>query len=519
MRKIVFILAVVFLSMDILGSQEKARSTEERARFDSRNLIHEIENTIGLIKKGAFSQTTEFIESKLRNKSALSPHEAKILEKYLADIKAVKREYTLSYAEVVEKLKAAIPDLSALDMRKWEEDDSLEYYLIDGEKKYYDNCLSDLFRVNREAAKRAKVLDDNPYDASTYPLETIASFEKGVELSRRINISFTFFEEVGGLPDATVLKAWIPYVRANVYQSDIKIVRSSVEKLTFPHKDDFVSMLYFEKVIDQKNISNAAWRSYFAKPVPSWIRPMKNPASLNDFIFVCQFVYAFDSKGFYKKVDPGDIQPYRTSSREYQKYTEETENHIWTPFLRKRSKDIVGNETNPYLRAKKIYQWICENIVWADPKPVLGDWAEYTAKYKRGDCASKANLFISLCRMNDIPARVQGGWRVEPNGGHSQHSWAQVYFESLGWLPVDADAGSALIRRSDENLRYFYFGNRTPYRMIINDDEEGNFLPAKKHPCLYGGGAQLGAFEWKDGDIEPNVKIDSYVSLNRRHRE
>jgi len=267
--------------------------------------------------------------------------------------------------------------------------------------------------------------------------------------------------------------------------------------------------------LDQKNVSNAAWRNYFAKPNPSWIRPLKNPASLNDFIFVCQFIYAYDSKGFYKNVDPGDIQPYRTSRREYQKYTEETVNHIWTPYLKKLSKEIEENETHPYLRAKKIYQWICENIVWSDPKPVLGDGAEYTAKYKRGDCASKANLFISLCRMNGIPARVQGGWRVEPNGGHSQHSWAQVYFESLGWLPVDADAGSALIHRSDEKLRYFYFGNRTPYRMIINDDEEGVFSPAKKHPCLSGGGAQLGAFEWKDGDLEPNVKIDSHVSLSR----
>jgi len=511
MRKISVILVVLFLISGFVLSQEKSRSTGERARFDSRNLIHEIENSSGLIKKGEFSKTSEFIESKLRNKSALPPHEIKILEKYSADIKAVKREYTLSYAEVNEKLKARIPDLSALDMRKWEDDYSLEYYLIDGEKKYYDNCISDLFRVNREAAKRAKITDDNVDEVSKYPLETIDSFESGVELSRRINISFTFTEEVGGLPDSTVLKAWIPYVRENPYQSNIKIVRSSVEQITFPKKDDLTSMLYFEKVIDQKNDSNTAWRNYFTKPTPDWIRPMKNPASLKDFIFICQFIYAYDSKGFFKNVDPGDIPPYRTSRREYQKYTAETENHLWTPYLKKLSKEIVGNESNPYLKAKKIYQWICENVVWSDPKPVLGDRSEYTAKYKRGDCASKANLFISLCRMNEIPARVQGGWRVEPNRGHSQHSWAQVYFESLGWLPVDADAGSFLIRRSDEKLRYFYFGNRTPYRMIINDDEEGALFPAKKHPCLYGGGVQLGAFEWNDGDIEPNIKIDSYV--------
>jgi len=30
--------------------------------------------------------------------------------------------------------------------------------------------------------------------------------------------------------------------------------------------------------------------------------------------------------------------------------------------------------------------------------------------------------------------------------------------------------------------------------------------------CLYGGGAQLGAIEWKNGDVEPYINFDSYIN-------
>jgi len=170
----------------------------------------------------------------------------------------------------------------------------------------------------------------------------------------------------------------------------------------------------------------------------------------------------------------------------------------------------VGNETNNYLKAKRIYEWICKNIIWTAPKAVMGDYAEYTAKYKRGDCAAKSNLFISLCRINKIPARSQGGWVIKPGGFCAQHTWAQVYFEPYGWLPVDVTVGQALIDSKDERLKYFYFGNCTPYHLIIYDDEP-EIIPHKKFQCLSGGGAQLGVFQWEGGDLEPFIKINSYV--------
>lgn len=463
-----------------------------------------------LLQKGELSKAVNLIDLKLQNKDKLSTHEIKILQKQLNDIQAVRREYTLSYDTVYKELKDKILDLSEADMNKWESDCSLEFYLIDGEKKYYSSCIYDLFRVNKEAARRAKIPEDEDYEASKYPLETITSFENDSVLSKKINIAFSYFQEIGSSPDQTLLKAWIPYVRENKFQSNIRLIHSSINNITFPKSDNLISMIYFEKVIDTKNNSNVEWRNYFAKPSQSWIRPMKKPASISDSTFICQFIYEYDSKGYYKNVNPGDIQPYDTSNQNYKKYTEETESNLFTSYLKNLSKEIVDKETNDYQKAKKIYEWICKNVVWTDPKPVLGDWAEYTAKFKRGDCGSKSNLFISLCRINKIPARSQGGWRVQPDGDHAQHSWAQVYFEPYTWMPVDATAGARLINHQDERVRYFYFGNCTPYHLIIYDDDT-ELLPSKLFEPIHGGGPQLGAFEWKGGDIEPNVKIDSHV--------
>ena len=472
--------------------------------------MNDTETIDRLIQNGEFTEAIRIIETRLQDKASLSIDEADILQGKLNDMLAVKREYTLSYAEVYEKLKTRIPDLSELDMDKWTDDYSLEHYLIDGENKYYRLCIFDLYKVNEEAAERANITVNDTYDASIFPLETIACFDKDSLLSKKISVSFTYFQELGGLPDKSVLRAWIPYVRENKFQSDIKVVHSSIEDYTLPEKDNMNSMIYFEKIIDKSHNSDSEWEKYITNPSQTWISPMKRPTSLKDPTFVCQFIYEYESRSYYNIINPDEIMPYNTNDRNYLKYTAETEAALFTPYLKDLSKKIIGDEKNDYLKAKMIYAWICNNIKWTNPKSVMGDRAEYTARYKRGDCSSKSNLFISLCRLNKIPAKSQGGWLIRPEGYRGQHTWAQVYFEPYGWIPVDATVGVRLINHQDERLKYFYFGNCTPHHLIIYDDDV-SLYPAKKFSCIYGGGTQLGALEWDGGDIEPNIKISSYV--------
>lgn len=449
------------------------------------------------------------IKSMLAEKKGLSLADVSVVKRYLDNVEAIKREYIWDEKKLFSQIRTVVPDATWEDIQRWESLGHLEYYLINGVKRYFYLSVEDLIRLNKEAARRVG-FEDKAFDAARYPIETIKAFRDGRKVQKTISVAFTFFEEVGNLPDKTLIRGWVPFPRANHFQSNIRLRESNLTRVILPSKKQSTALLYFERRIDHGNRSNEKWRRFFLAPEPNWIKKMSDPAPLSDSHLIAHFLIEYLSTAFFLDVNPESLPRAEIVPEGVAPFIKETNDHLFTPFLRKLSGQIVGEEQSPYLKARKIYHWICEHIVWTYSKPVLGDYADYTARYRRGDCGAKATLFISLCRLNGIPSKPQGGWRIEPGRRHSDHTWAQCYIDGLGWLPVDADAGSHLIVHEDPRVRYFYFGNRTPYRMIVYDGEP-KLIPHKRYKCLNGGGAQIGAFEWKGGDLEPNIKIDSNV--------
>ena len=61
------------------------------------------------------------------------------------------------------------------------------------------------------------------------------------------------------------------------------------------------------------------------------------------------------------------------------------------------------------------------------------------------------------------------------------HDWAEVYFEGVGWVPVDQSFGiPAFARNADEE--YFFLGGIDSWRMIVNTDYGMPLVPEKKYP-------------------------------------
>jgi hypothetical protein len=54
-------------------------------------------------------------------------------------------------------------------------------------------------------------------------------------------------------------------------------------------------------------------------------------------------------------IDPVKVKPYNINDPEYLKYTKAGTNIALTPEMKKKALEIVGNETNPYLQAQKLY--------------------------------------------------------------------------------------------------------------------------------------------------------------------
>jgi transglutaminase-like putative cysteine protease len=66
---------------------------------------------------------------------------------------------------------------------------------------------------------------------------------------------------------------------------------------------------------------------------------------------------------------------------------------------------------------------------------------EEVLRIRKGVCQDYAHLFISVCRLNKIPARYVCGYLNQGAGytGTSQlHAWAEALIPNLGWVGFDA---------------------------------------------------------------------------------
>ena len=79
--------------------------------------------------------------------------------------------------------------------------------------------------------------------------------------------------------------------------------------------------------------------------------------------------FEFTANGEWHNLKPEDVQPYDTTTALYKEYTAEREKHIvFSPRLRELAAKLTAGETNPYLKAKRIFRWVNDNFPWASAR-------------------------------------------------------------------------------------------------------------------------------------------------------
>lgn len=203
---------------------------------------------------------------------------------------------------------------------------------------------------------------------------------------------------------------------------------------------------------------------------------------------------AFDAYHTDCAIDPDRLPPYDEQSELYRRFTRAEQQMPLSEPLRQLAQSVVGAETNPYRKARRLYDWVCDNVRynfvwrWRDATFTYGCAAEEVRQRRIGDCVIQSVFYAALCRNVGVPARVCNG-PIFPPGMKNDHVWAEVYFPNYGWVPVDvtySEVAGMVPGLSDaqrRQIRDFFFGRLDRYRICTQRNELAQELvPLKSSP-------------------------------------
>ena len=437
-----------------------AEPTGASAAFTSRDPV--VLKALGLVKSGKFQRA----EDLLRATDGPGDPEALRARKETLDIlRRTRFEYSLDEAGLLDKVRKSVPDATARDVQRWAKASSACYRMIDGKKLYFRREPSNIFLFCDEAKKRRAQAGNAPPEAKwklTEHLKAIvdeAEKTGGVEVQpvhHRISYTVTLRAKTPGAKAGSLVRAWLPYPQEYRQQRDVKLISASPEpKLIAP------------SAVEGNPVSGGPQRTVYFE------RQVTDPAKPLEF----KEVFGYTSFAYYPRLAEAKVQPL-PADWNGACLGERPPHIVFTPEMRKRVAGIVGNETNPLAKARKIFRWVSANVKWnaEDEYCIIPSLVMKGFAAGRGDCGIQSTVFITLCRIAGIPARWQSGWETKP-ADWNMHDWAEIYLAPWGWLPADAAYG---VQKSDDpRIADFYCGHQDSYRMIVNLDWGRDLFPPK----------------------------------------
>ncbi len=435
---------------------------------------------VALTEQGRFSEAQQLLKQRAAD-PALSKSERVELLNESERLDRIRYDFSIPPDEMLAALKKDIPDVTLEDMIRWREEGSLEGMTIDGQLLYFKRAAANLSRLSSEVAKRkveapaeAAPFSDRSIQIEDYMAEIVKERQNSDSrfvMPRRYRIKYSLTVNPDAVPAGETIRCWLLYPRERANQKDIRWIGSTPEKTLIAPNEALQRMVYLE----QPAVAGQPARFEIQYEVTTWAQ--------------CE------------PIEPAQVQPYDPSSDLYREFTAERPPHLtFTPRIKTLARKIVGDETNPYLKARKIFGWINDNIRYTSALEysTIPSLSGYCESNRRGDCGIQAMLFTVLCRIEGIPAKWQSGWSLLPWRA-GMHDWAEFYIEPYGWLPADPSRGLRPVE--DEKVRWFNFGNMDPFLLVGNDDYGSELIPPKEHWRSEPVDFQRGEVEWRGGNL------------------
>jgi len=463
--------------------------------ISAQNIPEEIQKAID---SGEYTRAQNMISEYVSdNKLPDSEKEALLFES--ERLERIRKDFTKNRDQILTELEKMLPGFSFGDLEKYERDKSLEMKIIEGKKKYFKNAAANLFRTNKQMKKLKDERLDQPTDRLKDFKKAIVpkiiaeskAAEKKLVYEENFKIIYTLTVKPNAVPAGEIVKCWLPYPKENhSRQQRLKLLSTSEEKYIIAPDSVLQRTIYMKKKVKKDSATKFTFEYEFTAF-----------AEYNDIF----------SKGIIPTVDA-----------KLSEYVKERPPHIvFTDEIKALSAKIIGDETNPLEKVKKIFTWIHDNIPWASALEysTIQNISAYCLENLHGDCGIKTLLFMTLCRYNGIPAKWQSGWMLHPVEVNL-HDWCEIYVQPFGWVPVDQSFG--LINSENEKEKYFYIGNTDPYHLIINDDYSRPLFPVKIFPRSETVDFQRGEVEWKGGNLyfdQWNYHLDVSYSKGKTYEK
>ena len=396
----------------------------------------------------------------------------------------IQETYPYTLKELKELILQAYPETSEEQITLWTSEETIHKWTYDEETHYFSDTVANLrfryldlmFADEAAQASYGALLEDVLAIIAGQPDDSFTQYINPAQYRGIHTISVPRSE----LPQTGTLKLWLPVPINTGAQTKTVIESVTPEKwMKFPASiDRDIGLAYLEVPLEE----------------------------LEEDLFI-QLAFVFTHYEQRYDVDPAAIGEYDRDSEVYRRYTGSFGNTEINDEIIDMANHIAGDEPNPYLAARKLYDYIVENVTYSlmphllfHPRTEITE-STYVHRYQQGDCGAQSMYFTAMCRALGIPARTTGGWQLF-SGEFSGHFWAEFYLPNYGWIPVDTSFGQLAYfprEASAEDRKAFIdfcFASQDSMRCVVQKDTDIPLIPKAQGMILLPLAIQMPAVEY-----------------------
>lgn len=214
-----------------------------------------------LITKGDFSKAELAINQELIKNMSLSLTDRLDLKFEIERMNRIRLDFTKTEKEVTDYIKKYIPNVTKKDLKKWEQEKSLEVMKIDGKTMYFDNGARNLFRINKLCKEIKDKKDSVKAESESKMIQHLKeiilesdNLKKSAVKPVRYRVDYTITIKDSVVPAGEIVRCWLPFPReVKERQEDIKIVSGYPENFILSDNNKYKQRSIYMEGIAENN--------------------------------------------------------------------------------------------------------------------------------------------------------------------------------------------------------------------------------------------------------------------------